>query len=440
MARAQRPAAGWLPEHDALRALARDGWLLFATRALRTAAYGWTSVVLALYLTELGLSPEEVGLILSAALIGSAGSTLLITLVADRLGRRRLLQLGALLMAAAGLTFATTQHPLWLALAAVIGTISPSGGEVGPFQPLEQAILPETAPDRVRTGVFAWYNLAGLLAGAFGALAAGVPALLHGAGLAGADAYRPLLWAYALAGLGLWLLFGRLSARVEVRRTAVGPRLRFGLHRSGRIVAGLAALYALDAFGGGFVVQSLMAYFFHVRFGLELAALGALFFGTNLLGGLSFLAAARVAQRIGLLNTMVFTHLPSNLLLMAVPLMPSAPLAVALLLARSALSQMDIPTRQSFTVAVVAPDERTAAAGLTGLARNVGAGLAPALAGQALAGAWPGLPFLVAGTLKVIYDLAIWLAFRRVRPPEEQARATPQPQTAPAAGRPERRP
>jgi len=409
------PSASWLP------ALSADGWLMFATCGVRNFAYGFLSVVLGLYLAELGLEPAAIGAIFTAALAGGAAMTVALTGLADRLGRRRLLVVGAALMALAGATFAVAAAPLLLGLAAVLGSISPSGKEVGPFLSIEQAILPQTTGAERRTSTFAAYNLVASLAGALGALAVGLPALLGLDALAG---YRALVWGYAAAAVVLLVLFARLSPAVEAPPAdAQGGPAGLGVGRSRGVVARLAALFALDAFAGGFVVQSVMAYWFYLRYGVDPGLLGAIFFGTNLLAALSFLAAAPLARRFGLLNTMVFTHLPSNVLLLLVPLMPGLAPAVAMLLARYLLSQLDVPTRQSYTMAIVDPADRAAAAGVLSVARNAAAALGPALATPALAVPALGLPFLVAGALKIAYDLAIWAVFRRVRPPEEGGRS-----------------
>ncbi len=401
--------------------LSTDGRLLFVTCGVRTFAYGFLSVVLGLYLGDLGFGANVIGIVFAAALGGGALMTVAFTTTADRLGRRRALMIGAGLMALAGLVYALSTSLAVLIVAAIVGTISPSGKEVGPFLSIEQAILPQTTPDENRTSLFARYNLVGSAAGALGALAAGLPTVL---GLGATTGARAMIWCYVVAALALLMLFGRLSPAVEagpVKRSD-RPR-RLGLHRSRGIVTRLAALFAVDSFAGAFVVQGLIAYWFHLRFGVDVAALGAIFFGTNLLSALSFLAAAPIARRFGLLNTMVFTHLPSNVLLALVPLMPTLPLAVATLLARNLLSQLDVPTRQSYTMAVVAPDERAAAAGLTSVARNAAAAVAPALAGTTLAAPALGLPFLIAGGLKIAYDLAIFATFRSIRPPEEALHA-----------------
>jgi MFS family permease len=325
----------------------------------------------------------------------------------------------ALLMAAGGLLFALASDPLWLALGALTGTISATNSEVGAFITVEQAILPQTAPDARRTFLFALYNAIGNLAGAVGAIAAGLVPLFVSLGLRGADAYRPLFVLYAIVGvLNLWL-FTLLSDRVEAARVEGARRLAAAGPSRGRI-ARLAVLFGVDAFAGGFVATSIVSYWFHVRFGLGPAELAPFFFAANALSALSFFAAAFVARRVGLLNTMVFTHLPSNLLLMLVPLMPTLAAAVAVYLARVSISQMDVPTRQSYTMAVVEPSERTAAAGITNVARSVATAISPTLAGYALATAATGLPFFVGGGLKIAYDLAIFTAFRGVRPPEER--------------------
>ena len=393
---------------------------------IRLFAYGALSVGLVLYLAELGLSEALIGVVLTATLIGDAAISLAMTTTADRLGRRRMLLLGALLMALAGLAFLLTQQPVLLILAAIIGVISPSGNEIGPFLSIEQAALAQLLPNQQRTRVFAWYNLAGSFATALGALNGGWLAhALQAGGMPALDAYRAVLVGYALSGGLLALLFISLSPGVEVIQVieASATRPRFGLRRpeSKQAVMALSALFALDAFAGGFVVQSLLAYWFYLRFGADAGLLGGIFFGANVLAGISALLAARLAARFGLINTMVFTHIPSNLLLCLVPLMPTLPLAIALMLLRFSISQMDVPTRQSYTLAVVAPDERSAAAGLTNIARSLGAALSPLLSALLLAN--PLLinaPLFLAGGLKIAYDLLLYRRFRALKPPEEQ--------------------
>jgi MFS family permease len=406
--------------------LDRDARILFLTRIARMFGYGFLAVVLVLYLSAIGLSPEAIGVVLSLTLVGDTLLSLWLTTSADRLGRRRVLVAGALLMAGAGVAFAFTREPLLLLLAAAIGVISPSGNEVGPFLAVEQASLTQTVSGARRTDVFAWYNLVGSVATACGALAAGgLAQVLQESGAAPADSYRAIVLGYAAIGLLLAALFGRLSTQVEVARSggSTVPGARLGLHRSRGVVLRLSALFSLDAFAGGLITQSLVAYWFTLRFGVEPAVLGAIFFGANILAAVSALSAARLAARFGLVNTMVFTHLPSNVLLILVPLMPTLPLAVLVLLARFSISQMDVPTRQSYTMAVVDPDERSAAAGVTGIARTTGSAVSPLLAAPLLGSAGlAAVPFFLAGGLKIVYDLILYRLFRAAPAPEEASR------------------
>jgi MFS family permease len=399
----------------------RDIVLLFATRIIRLFAYGFLSVVLALYLAETGLSESQIGLLLTITLVGDAGISLWLTTNADRLGRRRMLVFGAGLMTLAGVVFLLTRNPILLTLAAVVGVISPSGNEIGPFLSIEQAGLSQLVSNEKRTRVFAWYNLVGSFATATGALAGGWLAQgLQAGGWSALDSYRFVLAGYALAGLALVVCFFTASRAMEVEQTVRSEKHSLGLHKSRGVVLKLSSLFALDAFAGGLIVQSMIAYWFHIRFGVDSGILGSIFFGANILAGVSALLAVKIAQKIGLINTMVFTHIPSNFLLMLVPLMPNLPLAIGVLLARFSISQMDVPTRQSYTMAVVAPDERSAASGVTSIARSVGAALSPMLAGIFLGTpALLNLPFFLCGGLKIIYDLALWREFRQVRPPEE---------------------
>jgi len=381
-----------------------DVRLLFATRFIRLFAYGSLSVVLVFYLIGNGLSEQQTGWLVTLTLAGDVAVSLFLTTRADRLGRRRVLIAGALLMAAAGAVFASTRMFALLLIAGTLGVISPSGNEVGPFLPIEQAALSSVIPGRLRTEVFAWYTLAGAVATASGALAAG---------LFGTDHHRVILFYAVLGGL-LAMLFSRLSSATEVMPSAGKPTLS-GLHKSRGVVAKLSVLFALDSFAGGFVMQSFAAYWFYLRWGVSPEKLGAIFFGANLLAGLSALVASRMARRFGLIQTMVITHLPSNVLLILVPLMPTLPLAITVLLLRFSISQMDVPTRQAYTMAVVDPDERSAAAGITGVARTTGAALSPFLVGLMFARpSLINLPFILGGTLKIVYDLLVWRTFSRV--------------------------
>ena len=405
----------------------RDVRLLFAARTVRLFAYGLLSVVLVLHLSELGLSQSRIGLLLTLTLLGDTAISLAVTTRADRAGRRRMLLLGAALVVLAGAVFAVARSFWALLAAATVGVLSPSGNEVGPFLAVEQAALAQQVPPERRTQLFSWYQLCGAAATALGALVGGAAAEgLQRLGATPLQSYRAVVVGYAALGAALLGIFARLGTGVEApaaRAPAAGGALLagHGLGRSRGVVLRLSGLFAADAFAGGFVVQSFVAWWFHRRFGASEALLGAIFFGANLLAAASALSAAAIARRIGLVNTMVLTHLPSNVLLMLVPLMPTMSLAATVLLLRFAISQMDVPTRQSYTMAVVDPGERSAAAGVTGIARTVGASLAPLVAGPLYASpALAGVPFLVSGGLKILYDLALWRGFRSVRPPEER--------------------
>ncbi|MGZ5424466.1 MAG: MFS transporter [Candidatus Aminicenantales bacterium] len=403
----------------------RDVTLLFSTRIIRLFCYGFLSVVLALYLAQAGLREQQIGLLFTLTLAGDAGVTLWLTATADRFGRKRTLVAGAVLMFAAAVVFMVTRKPAILMAAAIIGVISPSGNEIGPFLAVEQAALSQLLPGERRTRVFAWYNLAGSLATALGALSGGWLAQgLQAHGASALAAYRANLAGYALGGLVLTALFLSLSRTIEIEAVPGAKTAPFslGLHRSRHVVFKLSALFSMDAFAGGLIVQSMIAYWFHIRFGVDAGIIGSIFFGANLLAGVSALLAARLAAKIGLIKTMVFTHIPSNILLVLVPLMPSLPWAVAMLLLRFSISQMDVPTRQSYTMAIVSPDERSAASGVTSIARSVGAAISPSLTGIFLASAsLMSLPFFLAGGLKLAYDALLYRSFRALGPPEDQA-------------------
>lgn len=409
----------------ALGGLSSDGWLLFVTRFIRLFAYGSLSVILVFYLVSLGLSESQTGLLLSLTLAGDVVVSLFLTTRADRIGRRHMLIVGAALMAGAGLAFALSHNFLFLVIAGTIGVISPSGNEVGPFLSIEQAALSHVVSAETRTAVFAWYTLAGSVATALGALGGGtITHVLQQNAVTAVNSYRVMVFAYAALGLVLLFLFLRLTPAAEVSNAHL-PSARdlktfFGVHRSHRVVLKLSSLFALDSFAGGFVIQSFAAYWFYLRFGVNPGTLGAIFFCANLFAGISALLASWIASRIGLVKTMVYTHLPSNVLLIFVPLMPTLKLAIAVLLLRFSISQMDVPTRQSYTMAVVSPEERSAAAGITGVARTTGAAISPLFAG--LLFARPSLiniPFYLAGALKIVYDLALYSAFVRVQPAKD---------------------
>jgi MFS family permease len=387
------------------RARLTDARRILAVQALRAFAYGLGSVLIGVSLARRGLSDVEVGGVLGALLAGAALVSLLLGRFGDRIGRRRAYTALLMLMAAAGTVFALTGSLPALLIAALSGTVSTDVVESGPFTSLEQAMLPH-ATDRDPTRLFGAYNTIATLAGALGALAAGGPTLLH------TGSARWLLAYPIVAALALPLAAG-LSPRVEAGAEQEAEPLP-PLHRSRGTVYRLASLFALDSLGGGFVVQAFIAYWFARKFGTAPATLGLVFFGVAILQALSFQAAVRLAERIGLLRTMVFTHLPSNVLLAAIPFMPGQWPAIGVLLARFALSQMDVPTRQAYVVAVVDPSERTAAAATTNTARYATRPLGPLLAGP-LTQIGLGIPFVVGGAIKCVYDVGLYAMFRRVR-------------------------
>ncbi|WP_043367087.1 MFS transporter [Cupriavidus sp. WS] len=385
---------------------------LLAGRALRGFCDGFVAVLLPAYLLALGFDQLAVGLISSVTLIGSAAATILVGLIGNRFAQRRLLIGAAVMMAATGAAFAGLSS-LWpLLIVAFVGTLNPSSGDVSVFLPLEQARLAESAKPEARTALFARYGLAGSLSAAFGALAAAVPGwLARHAGLSFLDGMRLMFVVYALTGIALWALYARLPAPHPHSTSTAAP-----LGPSRRIVIRLAMLFSVDAFASGLVVNALLSLWLMQRFGMSPGAAGQFFFWAGLLTTASQLAAVPLARKIGLLNTMVFTHIPSSAFLIAAAFAPSLPLALLLLLARSALSQMDVPTRTAFVMAVVTPAERAAAASLTAVPRSLAAAISPVLAGGLMAMGWAGAPLLACGVLKIGYDLAILAAFRRVRP------------------------
>jgi MFS family permease len=405
-----------------------DAGVLLRARAVRAFGDGFVSVLLPLHLTTLGFDGFQIGAIATATLLGSAALTLFVGLVAYRLGRQLLLLRASLLMVATGLGFAFF-HAFWpLVVVAFVGTLNPSSGDVSVFLPTEQALLPQTVSASQRTALFARYSLVGSLVAAIGALTAGLPQLVADATrLSLRQALDGMFLVYAGLGLVALLLYRGLSTAIEPgAEAAVAP-----LTTSKSMVYKLAALFSLDSFGGGFVVQSLLALWLFQRFHLSVATAGVIFFWTGVLSAFSALAAVRIANRIGLLNTAVFTHLPSNLFLILTPFMPTVELAVAMLLLRSALSQMDVPTRTSYVMAVVSPAERPAAASVTSVPRSLAAAVSPLISGWLLSLSLFGWPLVVGGVLKGIYDVLLLMMFKTVRPPEEGERhrnATQEPQ------------
>src|SRR6202045_330521 len=392
-----------------------DIFYLYAARALRGFGDGFAVIILPAYLLAIGLTPQQVGIVASASLLGTAALTLLVGFVAPRYDLKNLFLVGAGLATVTGLVFPMVGTIAPVLLVAFIGTINPSAGDLGMLIPLEHALLTQETSDRDRTGVFARYSLIGSLTAAAGSLAAALPEFLAVRGFAEISALRLVFYGYSALGLSAALLYSRLPrahVRAETRpKSALGP--------SRTIVYKLAALFSLDAFAGGFVVQSLLALWLFRQFDLSLGAAGVFFFCSSLLSSLSFPIAAWLAKRIGLVNTMVFTHIPSSICLIAVAFSSNLTVVLALLLVRSALSQMDVPTRSSYVMAVVTPDERSAAASVTAVPRSLASSVSPAIAGFMLAGPFSGLPLVMCGCLKIAYDVALLGMFRHTKPPEE---------------------
>lgn len=388
---------------------------VLTARGLRAFGDGYVSLLLPVYLLALGLTPFQVGVIATGTLLGSAALALLVGLCAQRVGYRTLLLGATALMAATGFAFAAVSDFWPLLVIAVIGTLNPSSGDVSVFLPLEQAVLAQVATDRGRTALFARYGLIGSLAAALGALFAGLPDLVMRGGIVEAKpALQMMFLLYGLIGLGTLGLYRGLQIRMPAEHALATP-----LGPSRRVVFTLATLFSLDAFGGGFVVQSMLALWLFERFDLSASVAGIIFFWTGILSALSYLVAVRIASRVGLVNTMVFTHLPANVMLLLIPFVPQLGWVIALLLARSALSQMDVPTRASYVMAVVSPPERPAAASITAVPRSLASAASPLLAGYLLGMSTFGWPLVLAAGVKILYDVSLLLMFRAVRPAEE---------------------
>lgn len=392
--------------------------LLYAARALRDFGDGFVAVLLAVYLTELGFTPLAVGAVASAALLGSSLTTLAIGVFARPDAQRTLLLAASALMTLTGLAFALANDLAVLLLVAFVGTINPSAGNVSIFVPMEHALLAGSAEPARRTRMFAVYGLTGALAASLGSLAAGMPELLATAGMSRLDSLRGMFVLYGILGVA----GGACYRLIPVSSESSPERRTFALGPSKRIVIRLAGLFSIDAFAGGFAVQSLLALWLLQRFDLSLALAGAFFFASGLLAAASYPVAVWIAARIGLLNTMVYTHIPSSLCLIGAAFVPDLRTALALLLARAALSQIDVPTRSSYVMAVVTPAERAAAASVTAVPRGLAAAASPALAGALFAAGYSALPLVICGSLKIAYDLLLLWTFRGLRPPEETGR------------------
>jgi MFS family permease len=388
-----------------------DTTILFATRAVRMYGFGAISIVIALYLGERRLSSSLIGWVFTLALAGDALISIGVTQIADRFGRRKLLLVSSALIAIAGLGFAFTGNIVLLILTAIIGTISPNGNEVGPFQALEQASLSEVSSSVSRTRLFGWYQMTGSLATAFGALSAGwMVQTWHAQNGSKLEAYQIVLVAYAITGAVLALMFSRLSPSIELQK--ISSEIKVGLNKSRAVVIRLCALFMIDSFGSSLVMQGLTVYWLERRYGVNPATLGGIFFATNLVAAFSNPIAARLAERIGLINTMVFTHIPANIFLLLFPFAPNLETAIALLIARFCLSQMDVPARTAYVMGIVTPEERSATAGLTQQAKFLGTMLGPVLTGMMFTAGWWSVPFVLGGALKIAYDLALYQGFK----------------------------
>jgi MFS family permease len=428
--------------------ISKDGKLLLTARILRTFAYGFLSIIISIYLKLIGFDGFLIGLILTSTLINSVIFTLVASFYADRIGRRKMLVMYALLMAISGVIFFVTSNYIALIVAGLIGTINVTGTETGAFLSIEQAMLPQTVKDtKKRNTLFAFYNMVGTFAMSAGVLVSGLPGIIqHQFGLSEIGSISPLFLLYSILGVAVLATYLLLSKKVELKERAdkeaktqvqvqggdlesdekKKPRILKPITQtlspaSKKIVGKLSGLFAIDSFGGGFVIQSIVSLWFFTKFGADLTLLSYIFSIAGVLTAFSFLASAKIADRIGLINTMVFTHIPSNILLILVAFSPTLPIAVAFYLARMALSQMDVPTRQSYIVTVVKEDERTAAAGITNISRNITQAISPSIAGSILQSvSLLFAPFLLGGLLKIIYDIALFFSFKNTKPSDEK--------------------
>jgi MFS family permease len=409
--------------------LSTDGKLLLAAKIVRSFAYGFLSVILAIYLKLIGFDEFLIGLILTTTLLNSVIFTLIASFYADRIGRRKFLVIYAALMSVSGFVFVITEDYIALIIAAFIGTINITGAETGAFLTIEQAILPQTVNNiRKRNTIFAIYNMAGTFAMSAGVLLSGLPTILQQqfGMLNQIDSIKLLFGLYSFLGIVTIGIYLFLSHRIEIQEgeekvsnqlsqtSSLSPR-------SKNIIAKLSGLFAIDSFAGGFIIQSIVSFWFFERFGANLATLSYIFSIAGVLTAFSFIVAAKVADKIGLINTMVFTHIPANILIILVAFAPTLPIAIILYLVRTALSQMDVPTRQSYIVAVVREEERTAAAGITNISRNITQSISPSITGT-IVHTFTSLsaPFIIGGILKIAYDIALYINFRKIKPPEEE--------------------
>jgi MFS family permease len=401
--------------------VSRDGKLILGARVVRTFSYGFVSVILAIYLNLLGFNEILIGVVLTATLVNSIIFNLISSVYADRIGRRKFLILYAVLMVISAIIFFLTNNYVALIVAAVIGTINVTGSEVGAFLSLEQAILPQTVNDeKKRTSIFSIYNMVGTFAMSGGVLLSGLPHVFSQQfGLDQINAIKLLFLAYAACAIGALAIYLVLSPKIEIKSQNKGTNsFRNITPQSRSVIKKMSSLFAVDSFAGGFVIQSIVSFWFYTKFGADLSTLSYIFTIAGILTAVSYLLASKIASKIGLVNTMIYTHIPSNILLILVAFAPSFPLAIGLYFARMSISQMDVPTRQSYLMAVVKENERVAAAGITNTSRNIAQSIGPSLAG-AIMSSLLSAPFIIGGVLKLAYDIGLFLNFRKIKPPEE---------------------
>jgi MFS family permease len=405
-----------------LQWISRDGKLLLGARIVRTFSYGFLSVILAIYLKLIGFGDIAIGLVLTATLVNSVFFNLLSSAYADKIGRRNILVLYAVLMIASSVIFFVTNNYVALVIAALVGTINVTGSEVGAFLSLEQALLPQTVKDiKKRNSIFAIYNTVGTFAMSAGVLLSGLPAILQNHGFDEIGAIKSLFLIYAACAVIVLAIYLVLSKNIEVKDNAPksGLSIKNISPKSRGIIAKMSALFAVDSFGGGFVIQSIVSFWFYTKFGADLSSLSYIFAIAGVLTAISYMASTKIASKIGLVNTMVFTHIPSNVLLIFLAFAPTFSIAISLFFARMSLSQMDVPTRQSYLMGVVGENERIPAAVFTNTSRNISQAISPSLSGIIISTLSLSAPFVVGGILKIVYDVGIFFSFRKIKPPEE---------------------
>lgn len=407
----------------ALEWLTKDGKLILSSRIVRAFSYGFLSIVLAIYLKSIGFDEILIGVILSATLVNSVIFTIFASFYADRIGRKKILILYASLMTVSGAIFLLTDNYVALIVAALIGTINVTGAETSAFLSIEQGLLPKTVKNiKKRNTVFGFYNMGGTFAMAAGVLLASLPQILQEqASFGQIESFRPLFVVYALAGMCSAIIYYFLSKDIEIHGPAKNAKPQEKLSEpSKKIVVKMSALFSVDSFAGGFVIQSIVSFWFFTKFDVDLTDLALVFSAAGVLTALSYVAAAKIADRIGLVNTMVFTHIPSNILIILVAFAPTFQIAFLLYLARMSISQMDVPTRQSYLTSVVKEEERITAAGITNTSRNVTQAVSPSIAGALIQSLWLSAPFVVGGVLKIAYDIGLYISFRKIKPAQEQ--------------------